>query len=468
MNSLELDNNNANNNVLVLRPATRTLISSLLNPIKLLRNERGLPRDWQGLAELCGVAGELIPSISNEHNPTATILKTWQEQIKSEATVDKLITYLEQIDRSDVVDDILPLIAEDLKYHKEHLPNGKTVKPFDFESDKSVLTRDDVNRINEGLDPQLYDAFVLFDEDDIDFATELIDNMEKNYDLKFCVKERDLVAGGSEHDAIIRLIAERCGRLIVILSQAFLQSNANKFFYSLAQSISIDQRARKIIPCLYKDCGRLPPELDCYFKLDIRKSGTFWNFWDKLRDSIKVPEKLPRPKLSLPNNDLFRGIEASEKRNSVSRSVSNTDQQPNLKSTLHKDSISPRSISQSVKFNSMNDLQNAKMSVDNIVPSTSANNLEKCEDKAVRKRFSFFKKFKNFVPTSKSDKNRLPTEQQLQIDIAAGIKNDNNFDENVSDQTPNNKKGNKCEEKREKKKKFTLKLNKKKAVLEET
>lgn len=89
------------------------------------------------------------------------------------------------------------------------LGNGKTVAAFDLDLDRHILTRDDVFRMQEGLEPQLYDAFVLFDDDDIAFATEIIDNMEKNFDMKFCIKERDLVAGGSEHDAVIKLIAER-------------------------------------------------------------------------------------------------------------------------------------------------------------------------------------------------------------------------------------------------------------------
>ncbi|KAH1003012.1 hypothetical protein HUJ05_010964 [Dendroctonus ponderosae] len=243
-------------------------------------------RDWHGVAEKAGLSGELIRSLANDPDPTGKVLKMWSDTWKSEATISKLIGYLEDLDRLDVVDDVLPLIADDLRFFQENLANGKTVAAFDLDLDKHILTRDDVFRMQEGLEPQLYDAFVLFDDDDIAFATEIIDNMEKNHDMKFCIKERDLVAGGSEHDAVIKLIAERCARLIVVISPAFLESNANKFFYSVAQSISIEQRQRKIIPCIYKDCGKLPPELDCYFKLDFRRSGALWNFWEKLRDSI--------------------------------------------------------------------------------------------------------------------------------------------------------------------------------------
>ncbi|KAH1003011.1 hypothetical protein HUJ05_010963 [Dendroctonus ponderosae] len=40
----ELDNNNGNNTVLVFRAATRATLSNLLNPMKLLPNDKGVPR----------------------------------------------------------------------------------------------------------------------------------------------------------------------------------------------------------------------------------------------------------------------------------------------------------------------------------------------------------------------------------------------------------------------------------------
>lgn len=87
--------------------------------------------------------------------------------------------------------------------------------------------------------PQNYDAFVLFAEDDIAFATELIDTMEKQYLLKLCVKDRDMVGGSVELETIIKLITDRCNRLIVIVSEAFLCSPWNKFFLMLAQKLGI-------------------------------------------------------------------------------------------------------------------------------------------------------------------------------------------------------------------------------------
>lgn len=110
--------------------------------------------------------------------------------------------------------------------------------------------------------------------------------------MQLCVKERDLIGGSFQHEAILRMISERCERLIVVLSPAFLESPANTFFMSFAQALGIEQRQRKIIPCLYEPC-KLPPMLSYYYVLVYKRSGRYWNFWDKLRDSIqKVPSQI--------------------------------------------------------------------------------------------------------------------------------------------------------------------------------
>lgn len=114
-----------------------------------------------------------------------------------------------------------------------------STSPFN-DSDRQILTVDDVTRLNQGLDTQNYDSFVVFADEDIDFATELIETMEKQYGLKLCVRERDLIAGlPFEHKAIIELISERCNRLIVILSPAYLKSSASKFVVHYAQALGI-------------------------------------------------------------------------------------------------------------------------------------------------------------------------------------------------------------------------------------
>jgi hypothetical protein len=42
----------------------------------------------------------------------------------------------------------------------------------------------DVYRLEQGLEPQHYDAFLLFAEEDQDFAMQIVDRMETDYGLK--------------------------------------------------------------------------------------------------------------------------------------------------------------------------------------------------------------------------------------------------------------------------------------------
>lgn len=150
------------------------------------------------------------------------------------------------------------------------------------EPEDNILTVHDTQ-----LSKQTYDAFVLFADHDLEFATELIENLETS-GIKLCVKDRDLVAGSFEHEAVMKLISERCNRMIVLISPEFLKSSANKFFVNFAQSLGIHQRRRKIIPCLIRSCI-LPPTLSYYFVLNYERSGKLYDFWVKLKESIQEP-----------------------------------------------------------------------------------------------------------------------------------------------------------------------------------
>lgn len=44
--------------------------------------------------------------------------------------------------------------------------------------EETILTEDDVKLAQKGLPPQQYHAFVLYADEDVEFATELIERME--------------------------------------------------------------------------------------------------------------------------------------------------------------------------------------------------------------------------------------------------------------------------------------------------
>ncbi|KAG8238356.1 hypothetical protein J437_LFUL018800 [Ladona fulva] len=263
-----------------LRLNTIAKISNSLNSNKILPTDDGFLRDWRGLAQLAGIDVQIVMNIASKSDPTAEFFKSWSrigDQEKS-VSVGLLLSFLRKMDRWDAIDDTTKMIG----YF------GNVTEVFCV-IELIFSVSDDVCRLDKGLLPQNYDAYLLFAEDDADFAMQIIDRMENEYKLKLCVKDRDLVGGlAFEHEAIMKLIAERCNRLIVVVSPNFLKSEANKFFVTFAQALGIDQRQRKVVPCLYQRC-QLPPELSYYFLLDYNRAGKFWNFWEKLRDSILAP-----------------------------------------------------------------------------------------------------------------------------------------------------------------------------------
>lgn len=132
----------------------------------------------------------------------------------------------------------LLFLDEDIKCYKNK-PKVLQPKPIDLSVDCGILTVDDVANVRNGLPLQTYDAFVLFDDADIEDATKLIGTLENDYKLKLCVTVRDLIGGTLEFDATTKLIRERCNRLIVIVSPSFSNSFANKFFLNFAHSVGI-------------------------------------------------------------------------------------------------------------------------------------------------------------------------------------------------------------------------------------
>ncbi|XP_031371117.1 myeloid differentiation primary response protein MyD88 isoform X2 [Apis dorsata] len=258
------------------------VVSSLLNSPKIIPCENNLPRDWRGLAHLCELSGELMPLLISHPDPTAYILTYWKKKQKN-ITIKDFQNLLEKIDRWDILDDTLKLF--------EQLQKSQTsAEKIENDIEIEILTVDDFYRKEQGLSEQNYDAFILYADEDIKFANEMVDKLEKEYNLKLCLKDQLLGGIIFEHEAVMKLISERCNRLIIIISPNFLKSPANKFFLNYAQALGIGNQQRKIIPCLYERC-QLPPQLQFMVILDYNKLVSY-NFWGKLRDSIQVSNKM--------------------------------------------------------------------------------------------------------------------------------------------------------------------------------
>lgn len=265
-----------------LRGQSKSLISRLLNATKVIPSPSGLPRDWRGLADIAGCNHSLHAGCGD---PTASVLAFWQ---RSQPTIAQLIDALKEIDRWDVIDDSLQLLESDAKDYAERLQVSRQPCIEDDNNDDSILTVDDVQCIESCGKPQYYDAFLLYDDSDEEFAMTILEKLEDDYKMKLCTKDRDLIGGLSfEHEAIMQLIRYRCGRLIVVVSPSFLNSPANQFLLTFAQALGIEQRQRKIIPCVYSNF-QLPLQLRYYFILNFGRSTRQWNFWQQLSQSIRA------------------------------------------------------------------------------------------------------------------------------------------------------------------------------------
>lgn len=162
--------------------------------------------------------------------------------------------------------------------------------------DNDIITTQDLECRDKDLPLPIYDAFVIFDNKDVEFATELIERCE-NMGYSLCVKDRDLLGGLSfESEAILNLLSQRCNRLIIIVSKAFINSPMQIFITNFAQALGIEQGKRKIIPCLIEECP-LPQMLRYCFRLDFYRNNKLFNFWDKLDKSLKAPTEMRKQQI---------------------------------------------------------------------------------------------------------------------------------------------------------------------------
>ncbi|KAM0728588.1 Myeloid differentiation primary response protein MyD88 [Formica fusca] len=294
---------------------SKQIIAAMLNPTKVLPSDNNLPRDWRGLAHLLELNGEIMSLLVSHSDPT-TYMLTMLEKNKKNITIKNFQTMMEEIDRWDIIDDTEAIFHIDTaKYLEQQQRAQVSAVLIDKCVDQEILTLGDVHRLNQGLQTQYYDAFLLYADEDISFANEMIQKLETEYKLKLCLKDRDLVGGVAfEHEAVMKLISERCNRLLIIISPSFLKSSANKFFLNYAQALSIEKRQRKIIPCIYESC-ELPFQLKYISTLDYNRRGLY-DFWGKLQDSIKASNSINTNSKTQIKNDITN--EVTEARNILS------------------------------------------------------------------------------------------------------------------------------------------------------
>jgi len=307
--------------VSILNASCRNELAVLLNSSKeipqVCDNGMVVLRDWRGLAELVGMEFQDIRRIGERHaSPTLQVLDWWER--KAGSTLGKLMEFLRCMDRFDVIDDTHLLMKRDIMEHlaknnarsaspsswykkenKIDLSTSQTSSVRSFNSDilsSDMQSRMHYNDENENMltvndtreSVTMYDAFICYEDSDLEFVKDLIHKLEGDFGFKLFVKDRDMLFGVPEYDAQLRVLKERCSRMIVICSPEFLLSSMCNALLTFAQGLSVSEKHRYLIPVICKQC-RLPTQLQFVYNLNFVRGNVFGSLWIRLANSIKTP-----------------------------------------------------------------------------------------------------------------------------------------------------------------------------------
>jgi len=272
----------------VLQPSTVSHLSVMLHEPKLLPSPGGYLRDWRGVAELSRLTDNLhvYQKIKNSADPFTELFNHWKKL--PEADISDLWDILDKVDRFDVRDEAEEKIRADIKVASENAAKKdlelKNLTAAETTNGEEALTMEDLHCLNSGKSLPVYDAFMLYGEDDLDILGDIVRNLEAQ-GLKIIVKDRDLLGGTFEHAAVMQLISTRCKKLVPIFSPSFFSSEYNTFLANFAQHLSLETPGKitsKIIPIVGDQRCQIPSNLGMYCKLKYDPNNTLFNFWERL------------------------------------------------------------------------------------------------------------------------------------------------------------------------------------------
>ncbi|KAK1173974.1 myeloid differentiation primary response protein MyD88 [Acipenser oxyrinchus oxyrinchus] len=250
--------------------------------------------DWTALAEAMGFEYLEIKNYEQYQNPTKMILENWQGT-STQATVGKLLEMLTAVERVDVISDLQGFIEEDCRKYlkKKQLQEQPVQVP---EVDSCVPKTLEMNGITiaddpSGHMPELFDAFICYCHRDIDFVHEMIRQLEQTEcKLKLCVFDRDVLPGTCVWSITSELIEKRCKRMVVIISDDYLDSDACDFQTKFALSLCPGARSKRLIPVKYKPMKKKFPSILRFLTLcDYTNPCTTSWFWGRLAKALSLP-----------------------------------------------------------------------------------------------------------------------------------------------------------------------------------
>ncbi|GAB6024235.1 TOLL-like receptor [Chamberlinius hualienensis] len=137
-------------------------------------------------------------------------------------------------------------------------------------------------------DGKVFDVFISYSNEDSDFvATKIVPKLEDiNNPYHVCVHERNFLGGGSIEDTIIEAI-KKSTRIIVILTENYLQSDWCMYEFVIAHSVMIEDQCPRVV-LIIKD--NLPPDinpnLQIYMSTNTYIEWTDQKFWQRLHFAL--------------------------------------------------------------------------------------------------------------------------------------------------------------------------------------
>ncbi|XP_034998797.1 myeloid differentiation primary response protein MyD88 isoform X1 [Hippoglossus stenolepis] len=268
-----------------LNVTVRTRLGLFLNP----RNT--VAADWTVLAEGVGFTYLEIKNFEARQNPTAVVLDEWQARYR-DATVEKLLVILEKLERNDILEDLRCAIDEDVrKYHEKAAERPLQVQLVDscvprIPERIGLTLEDDPDGV-----PELFDAFICYCQSDIEFVHEMIRELEQtNCKLKLCVFDRDVLPGSCVWTITSELIEKRCRRMVVVISDEYLNSDACDFQTKFALSLCPGAQRKRLIPVVYKSMKKPFPSILRFLTVcDYTRPCTQAWFWGRLAKVLSLP-----------------------------------------------------------------------------------------------------------------------------------------------------------------------------------
>lgn len=98
-------------------------------------------------------------------------------------------------------------------------------------------------------------------------------------------RDRDMLIGEHENETLRQHISRYCRYLVVIFSNDFFNSPANKFLTNYALWKGVTETKRMVVPCVRTPCS-IPDPWDSYKILAYYKQSSLISFYDKLFQSV--------------------------------------------------------------------------------------------------------------------------------------------------------------------------------------